>query len=314
MAEWQKGVLYYGGLFPMIKGVYTACITPFTEEYEIDEEGFRENLQFQIASGVDGLVILGTTAESPTLSEEEQEIVLKIALEEAKGRLPVWVGTGSYSTKEAIKKTIKAKVMGADGALVVTPYYNKPTQEGLFRHFEAIAHSTKFPIIVYNIQGRTGQNLSTDTLKRLSYLPEIVGVKEASGNINQMIEVIETIAPARPEFSVMSGDDALTLPLMSLGGAGVISVASNLIPKEIREMVLFALKGDFHEARKLHYELMPIFRDAFIETNPTPIKFMMGKMGMKAGPVRLPLSPLLPENEQKIVKNLWLSETATLRS
>jgi 4-hydroxy-tetrahydrodipicolinate synthase len=283
-----------------IQGVYTALVTPFKAEGQLDEEGLRENIRFQIASGVDGIVPLGSTGEAPTLTFSEKERVIRIASEEAKGKVLVMVGTGSYSTQQTIENTHLAEELGADMALVVSPYYNKPTQEGLYRHFYALADTTPLPIIVYNVQGRTGQNIGIDTLKRLADIPKIAGVKEASGNVSQIGEVIEIIARHRPDFSVLSGDDNLTLPLMAMGGHGIISVVSNLIPKEIKKLVEAMASGDYALAREIHYQWMPLFRGAFIETNPIPIKTAMNMCGHASGGCRLPLCDLLPENEQKL--------------
>lgn len=281
----------------MIKGVYTALITPFTDDLKLDLEGFRENIRFQIQEGVDGLVILGTTAESPTLTSDEQEECIRVAVEEVQNRVPLWVGTGSASTEETVKKTLKAKELGADGALIVTPYYNRPTQEGLYQHFATVATKTSFPIILYSILGRTGVNLSVETCLRLMEFPEIVGIKEASGNLSQMMEIIRQ---KKPHFSVLSGDDNLTLPLISVGGHGVISVLSNLIPSQICKLTHLALEGNYDEAREIHYRLLPLIQMAFIESNPSPIKTMMKTLGMKSGPVRLPLTSLTQENHWKL--------------
>ena len=297
----------------MLKGVYTVAVTPFRDDYSLDEEGLRENLRLQVKEGVDGIVVLGTTSESPTLTSEEEELTIKIGIEECRGKVPLWVGTGSNSTAVTIKKTEKAKAMGASGALVVTPYYNKPTQEGLFCHYRELAKATRFPLIVYNIQGRTAQNLSTDTLKRLMDLPEIVGVKEASGNILQIMDVIEAGSSAnRPGFAVLSGDDSLTLPVIALGGQGIISVVSNVVPTLMVELTRLCLSGDFVQARALHRTLLPLFRAAFIETNPAPIKAMMAHVGMKAGPLRLPLVSVSHENQTQICR--CLDEILTLQN
>ncbi|HEV8051772.1 MAG TPA: 4-hydroxy-tetrahydrodipicolinate synthase, partial [Parachlamydiaceae bacterium] len=216
------------------QGVYTALITPFTDEDLLDEDGLRLLIQRQITAGVDGIVFLGTTGEVPTLTGKEKERIIAIAKNDCSQKASFIVGTGSYSTKKTVEDTLAAEKAGADGALIVTPYYNKPTQEGLFRHFKEITDATKLPIIIYNIAGRTGQNLQTDTLKRLMEIPSIVGIKEASGNISQINDVIGLARNYRPEFSVLSGDDALTFPLMALGGNGVISVISNILPKEVK--------------------------------------------------------------------------------
>jgi len=300
----------------MKPGVYTALITPFTSTGELDEEGLRRNIHFQLENGVDGIFVLGTTGEAPTLSAQEKEAVIRIAREEVKPPVPLIVGTGNYSTARTIAETQRAQDLGADIALVVTPYYNKPTQEGLFRHFEALCKEVKIPILPYNIQGRTGQNLSTDTLKRLAALPQIIGVKEASGSIVQMMEVIEQILSARPDFLVYSGDDNFTMPLIALGGHGILSVVSNLIPAKVVELTRLALAGDFAQARALHYELLPIFRAAFIETNPIPIKAMMHRAGLPAGECRLPLCELLPENRSRVnelIDNMKFFTTETQR-
>jgi 4-hydroxy-tetrahydrodipicolinate synthase len=283
-----------------IRGAITALITPFTTNGKLDEEGFKQNLNFQISNGIDGLVPLGTTGEAPTLTHEEKEKVIKLTVKAAKGKVPIIVGTGSYSTQLTIEYTQQAAELGADMALIVTPYYNKPTQEGLYKHFKAITESTPLPIMVYNIQGRTGQNLETNTLRRIADLPNIIGVKEASGNISQVGEVIETIARHRPNFSVLSGDDANTLVLMALGGDGVISVISNLIPAKVKQLVEAIEKGNLTLARELHYQMMPIVRGAFLETNPSPIKAAMNYFGMPSGGCRLPLCDLTTENIKKL--------------
>ena len=279
------------------EGAITAMVTPFSQNGEVDYGGLRNNVRFQIKEGISGLLPLGTTGETPTLSAEEKEKVAKAVIEEAGGKVPVLVGTGSYSTKTTIEQTKKAKELGADAALIVSPYYNKPTQEGLYLHFKSVAESVDIPIIIYNIQGRTGVNIETGTLLRLSSIKNIIGVKEASGNINQMMDVINQLPK---DFVVLSGDDSLTLPLMSLGGRGVISVVSNLLPKKVSRMVELYLEGKTEEAKKLHYELLPLFRAAFIETNPMPIKAAMSICGMPAGKCRLPLCDLQPQNEEKL--------------
>lgn len=284
----------------MFKGVYTALITPFNTQGEVDEDGLRQLLSLQQKGNVDGVVVLGTTGEAPTLNNKEKARVITIAREELNKDTQLIVGTGSYSTAQAIENTLVAESLGTDAVLICTPYYNKPTQEGLYQHYKAIAAATALPIIVYNIQGRTGLNMQTDTLKRLAAIPTIVGVKEASGNIVQVGEVIEYIKSERSEFSVLSGDDALLLPFMALGGDGVISVASNLVPGEIKDFYNAAANGRFEEARALHYELMPLFRALFIETNPIPIKAAMEFCSLPAGGCRLPLCPLMTANKEKL--------------
>lgn len=293
----------------MIKGVYTALITPFLDDYTLDEDGLRDNIRLQIAAGIDGLVVLGTTAETSTLTSAEQKRVLSIAVEEGKDKIPLWVGTGSASTEETIQKTQLAKDMGADGALIVTPYYNRPTQEGLYCHFQKVASSCEFPIMLYNIPGRTGVNMLPKTVKLLSELPGIVAIKEATGSLPQMMDIIQT---CKTEFSLLSGDDALTLPVIACGGTGVVSVLSNLLPTEILSLTHAALKGDYDFAKERHYRLLSLIKAAFIESNPSPIKAMMEMAGLKAGPVRLPLTPLTSTNHQEI--STCLNEILTLQN
>lgn len=279
-----------------LRGLYTAVVTPFDLQERVNFEGFRHNLRYQLENGVDGVVILGTTGEAPTLSELEKRELITVAIEELGGKIPVIVGTGVYSTSRTIETTRLAEEMGADAALIVTPYYNKPTQEGLYRHFVAICHAVSLPICIYNAPGRTGQNLQGTTLQRLLEFPTIIGLKEASGDNKQINDVMAIAQKYRPEFSIVSGDDDLTLALVAIGASGVISVASNLVPRAMREFVTAALSGDFERARSLHYQLYPFFRACFIETNPSPIKAAMNYCGMPAGPCRLPLADLLPES------------------
>ena len=237
-----------------LESLYTVIVTPFTPNGELDQEGLRHNLRRQINSGIKGIVVLGTTGESPTLSSEERRGIIEIAVDELQGKGSLWVGTGTYSTKQTIAYTREAQALGAQGALIVTPYYNKPTQEGLFRHFAAICEAVDFPICIYNIQGRTGQNLETSTLQRLLAFPTIIGVKESSGNFTQITDVLDVTAKTGRDMRILSGDDAFTLPLMALGGHGVFSVVSNLIPQPVKEMVQAAQSGDYVQARALHYQ------------------------------------------------------------
>ncbi len=281
-----------------IGGAITAMVTPFTESGELDVEGLKRNVKFQIDNGISGLVPLGTTGESPTVSDDERETVIKAVVAAAAGKVPVIVGTGTNSTAHSIELSRQAEELGADAVLVVSPYYNKPTQEGLYRHFKAIAESIKIPVVVYNIQGRTAVNIETATLVRMAQsCSNIIAVKEASGNLAQMMDVLDQLPKT---FSVVSGDDNLTLPLMALGGRGVISVVSNLIPKKVSDMCAAGLRGDFATARKLHFEMLPLFKAAFIETNPIPIKAAMSMAGMPAGPARLPLCEMQPANADKL--------------
>ncbi len=265
---------------------YTALVTPFDPSGNLDEEGFRCNLAHQQA--VDGIVVLGTTGEVPTLSSQEKRRLITIAREQ---KLPLMVGCGAYSTTQTLENLKEAAELGADSALVVTPYYNKPTQEGLFRHFEKLAKESPLPIILYNIQGRTSVNLETETLKQLLDFPSIVGVKEASGNLKQICEAI-ALKNRRPDFQVYAGDDAWTLPLMALGGDGVISVSSNLVPKQMKELVNACREKDLERAQKLNERLLPLYEATGLETNPIPIKAAMEMAGFAAGSPRLPLTPL----------------------
>jgi len=282
-----------------IAGTYTALITPF-KGGEVDYDGLKKNIQFQLDNGISGILPLGTTGETPTLTSEEKDKVIQVAVEVAKGKVPIMVGTGNYSTKNTIENTLRAKELGADIALIVTPYYNKPTQEGIYLHFKAVNDAVDIPIMVYNIQGRTGKNIETSTLNKIASLKNVIGVKEASGNVGQMTDVLELVCGGHPDFNVMSGDDGLTLPLMALGGKGVVSVVSNLVPAQVVAMVDAAQKSDFEKARKLHFKLLPIFKGAFIETNPMPIKEAMNLCGMPAGGCRLPLCEMETQNREKL--------------
>jgi 4-hydroxy-tetrahydrodipicolinate synthase len=282
------------------RGAFTALITPMKDSGAVDYEGWRRLVNVQLEAGINGLVPLGTTGENPTLDEDEEEQLIRIILDEVKGQVPVIVGAGSNDTKHMEFYTKRARDMGADAALVVTPYYNKPNDEGLFRHFEA-ASAVGIPVIIYNIASRTGRNIPTPLMERLAKLPNIVGVKESSGDLNQAGDVIRSIKmPARAkgeDFAVLSGDDGLAAPLLALGGDGLVSVISNAAPAETAAMVRAALAGDFETARRLHYELLPLMKAAFLETNPIPIKAALGMMGLPAGPARLPLGPLSAANE-----------------
>lgn len=282
------------------QGVYTALVTPFTEKGTVDEAGLKRLVEEQIAAGVQGLVPMGTTGESPTLSHEEHIDVVAKVVTWTKGRIPVIAGTGSNSTDEALHLTAKAKAVGAVATLQVVPYYNKPNQEGLYRHFWAIAEAVDLPMIVYNIAGRTGKNLETDTLMRLAAHKNIVGVKEASGDLTQMMDVLAR----RPKgFSVLSGDDNLALPLVALGGDGVISVASHLVPGPLVELVKEALAGNLARAREIHYRLMPLFKTLFIDTNPIPVKTALALQGKMGETFRLPMCPM-DEAKRLILKDV----------
>jgi len=286
-------------------GAFTALVTPMTQSGEVDYEGFRRLIQFQITEGIDGIVPLGTTGENPTLEECEEDKLIEIAVKEAKGKIPVIVGTGSNDTKSMIKYTKRAKDMGADAALVVTPYYNKPNDDGLLRHFEE-ASKIGIPIIVYNIASRCGRNIQTSLMKEIAKLDNIAGVKESSGDINQMGDVINEIAIPRKnaggKFWMLSGDDSFTLPLISLGGDGVISVISNLLPAKVKALTKAALEGRYEDARKIHFELIPFIKAAFVETNPVPIKQALTWAGLPGGPARLPMGKLTQASEAVLRK------------
>jgi 4-hydroxy-tetrahydrodipicolinate synthase len=298
------------------RGAYTALITPMQDSGDVDYAGLRRLVNFQIEEGIDGLVPLGTTGETPTLEDDEEERLIKIVMEEVRGRVPVIVGAGSNSTKSMVGYVKRAKDLGADAALVVTPYYNKPNDEGLIRHFEAAA-AVGIPVVIYNIGSRTGRNIPAPLIERLSHIPGIIGVKEASGDINQMGDIIrDTAGPRKAEgrdFTILSGDDALTLPLLALGGDGVISVVSNLIPGKVAALTRACLSGNFEEGRKIHYELLPFFKAAFVETNPVPIKAVMNWVGLPAGPVRLPMGSL-SENSEIILRGVVKDLGIKLRS
>jgi 4-hydroxy-tetrahydrodipicolinate synthase len=284
-----------------LQGTYTALITPMKDDGAVDYEGFRWLIRFQLEGGIEGILPLGTTGETPTLEEDEEEKLIRIAVEEAKGRVPVIVGTGSNDTRHMLAYTKRAGDLGADAALVVTPYYNKPNDSGLMRHFEEAA-STGLPVVIYNIASRTGRNIPPALMERIAEIPGIAGVKEASGDIGQIGEIISRIAAKRPDgsFAVLSGDDGMTVPLMALGGGGVFSVIANLFPGEMTALTRACLAGNFEEGRRLHYRLLPFMKAAFLETNPVPIKAAMTLAGLPAGPARLPLGRLDPENEASL--------------
>lgn len=284
-----------------IEGAITAMVTPFRQDGSLDIEGLKKNVEFQIAQGISGLVPLGTTGESPTITEEERKAVITAVVEAARRRVPVIVGTGTNSTATTIEHTRKAKELGADAVLIVSPYYNKPTQEGLYRHFKAVADAVDIPIIIYNIKGRTAVNIETATMERFKGIKNLVGVKEASGDMSQMKDVI---AKMPKDFVVLSGDDNMTLELIKAGGVGVISVISNLLPRKVADLCAYAMQKKYAEAEEVSAYLSPLFKAAFIETNPIPIKEAMAMAGMPAGPLRLPLCELRPENRETLRKVL----------
>jgi 4-hydroxy-tetrahydrodipicolinate synthase len=282
-------------------GVGTALVSPFTKSGALDEAAVRRLGRRQIDAGIHFLCPCGTTGENPTLTDAERIRTVEILADEAKGRVPILAGAGGYDTKEVIHIAAEMKKAGASGLLSVTPYYNKPTQEGLFQHYRAIAESTSLPIIVYNVPGRTGVNVEVSTLVRLAALPNIAGVKEASGNVTQMCEICKAVPD---DFIVLSGDDALTVPLMAIGGDGIISVASNEIPAEMVKMVEAAERNDFVAAREMHTRLLPLLLVNFIESNPIPVKAAMVAMGVLEDAYRLPMVAPKAESKEKILKVL----------
>jgi 4-hydroxy-tetrahydrodipicolinate synthase len=281
----------------MFTGTGTALVTPFRTDGSLDEPALRSLVKRQIDAGINFLVPCGTTGESPTLTHAEHLRVVELTLEVAKGRVPVLAGAGGYNTAEVISLANELQKLGADGILSVTPYYNKPTQEGLFQHFRAIASAVNLPIILYSVQGRTGVNIDPSTVLRLSQIPNIVGIKEASGNVSQMGAILNLVPK---DFLVLSGDDSLTLPLISLGGHGLISVASNEIPAEMTRLVQSALSGDFSEARRLHFQYLSLMDINFVESNPIPVKAALAEMGLLQPVWRLPLVSPKPENLARI--------------
>jgi 4-hydroxy-tetrahydrodipicolinate synthase len=285
----------------MFRGTYTAIVTPFLEG-ALDEAAFTRLVEWQIESGITGIVSVGTTGESPTLDNDEHTRVIEWTVRAARGRCKVIGGTGSNSTAEAIFLTAEAEKVGADGALLVTPYYNKPTQEGLFRHFKAIAESTKLPIILYSVPGRCGVEIGVDTAVRLAReCPNIVCIKEAGGSVDRVNQLRASLPP---EFTILSGDDSIALPSMAAGAEGVISVASNIIPREMVRMIQAFTEGRAEEARGLHARFYPLFRDLTLETNPVPIKTAVSLAGRISGEFRLPLCEMAPANTAKLLATL----------
>ena len=291
-------------------GVGTALITPFTKSGALDEPAIKRLAKRQIDNGVHFLVPCGTTGETPTLSAAERRRVVELVLEAANGQVPVMAGAGGYDTQEVVHLSKEMQSIGVQGLLSVTPYYNKPTPEGLYRHFSAIADATSLPIVLYNVPGRTGCNIDAVTLARLATIPRVIGVKEASGNIQQMVEICRAVPS---DFLVLSGDDALTLPLMAIGGRGLISVASNSIPAEMAKMVEAAERGDYPAARQMHQRLVPLMLGNFVESNPGPVKFAMAVMGLCEEIYRLPMVAPRPAAQEKIVaflKELGIESSA----
>ncbi|WP_300154438.1 4-hydroxy-tetrahydrodipicolinate synthase [Solidesulfovibrio sp.] len=279
------------------RGAITALVTPFRNG-EVDEDAYRAFIEWQIEQGIHGLVPCGTTGESATLSHAEHKRVIRICVDQVKGRVPVLAGAGSNNTREAIELTKDAKEAKADGALLITPYYNKPTQAGLAAHFKAIGERVELPLILYNVPSRTAVNLLPETIAEIkSAVPHVIGVKEATGDLNQVSRVAEFCGE---DFQILSGDDFTALPTMAIGGCGVISVVSNFVPKMMSEMCEAALAGDYPKARKLHFAMSPLYRAAFLETNPAPAKEALAMMGRFPFEVRLPMVPLSPQNKEKL--------------
>jgi 4-hydroxy-tetrahydrodipicolinate synthase len=281
----------------MFTGTGTALVTPFQADGSLDEPSLRRLIQRQIGAGIDFLVPCGTTGESPTLTHEEHLRVVEITIEVAKGKVPVLAGAGGYNTVEVVTLARELADLGANGILSVTPYYNKPTQEGLFQHYRAIAEAVPLPILLYSVQGRTGVNIETTTVKRLAGIENIIGIKEASGNVSQMAAILNAVPE---DFIVLSGDDAVTLPLLSLGGRGVISVVSNEIPREMSQLTRLALQGDYPAAREIHRRYHPLMEINFVESNPIPVKAALAEMGLLKPVWRLPLVPPKAENRARI--------------
>jgi 4-hydroxy-tetrahydrodipicolinate synthase len=280
----------------MLKGAITAIVTPF-KNGQLDEEAYRALIERQISEGIHGIVPCGTTGESPTLSHAEHKRVVEICLDQVKKRVPVIAGAGSNSTAESVELTKHAEAAGADYALLITPYYNKPTQEGLYQHYKTIASQTKIPIVVYNVPGRTSVNLLPETMARLAELPNIVGLKDATGDLKQGSKTLELCGD---KISVLSGDDFTTFPLLCVGGRGVISVVSNVVPADMAGMCNAFFQGDLETARKLHYKMWPLTEAMLYETNPAPVKTAMKMLGMITGEVRQPLCPMSEANENKL--------------
>jgi 4-hydroxy-tetrahydrodipicolinate synthase len=280
----------------MFTGALSAIVTPFNDG-AIDEVALRDLIEWQIGAGVAGIVPCGSTGESATLSHAEHEQVIRITIEQTKKRVPVVAGTGSNSTAEAIRLTAAAREMGADAALLISPYYNKPTQEGIYKHYKMIAQSVELPLIIYNIPGRTGSNIMAETMARLCEVRNIVGVKEASGSMDQISDIRRLCGD---RLTILSGDDSMTLPMLALGASGVISVITNIMPREMGDMTCAALEGNYTRAREIHYRMLPMMRALFIETNPIPIKHALSILKKCSPEVRMPLTPMSPPAADKL--------------
>ena len=284
-----------------IRGCGTALVTPFAKNGSLDVEALRKLVQFQLKEGIDFLVPCGTTGETPTLEHEEYLGVIRVVVEEVRRKIPVIAGVGGNNTKKLVSLACEVEALGVQGILSVAPYYNKPTQEGLFQHFQAVAEATDLPVILYNVPSRTSSNIEPATVARLSKIPNIIAIKEACGSITQQMEVLSMVEPG---FRVLSGDDSFTFPLMALGGHGIISVIANEIPGPMTRLARLLLEGKYEEARKLHFQLLPLMQVNFIETNPIPVKAALAMMGMIQEVYRLPMVPMKPENRAKLERVL----------
>lgn len=284
-----------------LRGCGTALVTPFQKDGKLDEVALRHLVRRQLEEGIDFLVPCGTTGESPVLTADEHARIIEITVEEARGKVPVVAGAGGNNTRRVCEQVRQVERLGVDGVLSVSPYYNKPTPEGQYQHFRAVAQSTSLPILVYNVPGRTGSNIEPSTLVRLAEIPNILGVKEASGNVVQIGEILRRV-PER--FKVFSGDDSITLPLLAMGACGVISVVSNVVPREMTEMVSLCNRGDFRAARRLHYRLLPLMQVLFIESSPIPVKAALAALDLLEPVYRLPLVPMQPDTHAKLLKVL----------
>jgi 4-hydroxy-tetrahydrodipicolinate synthase len=281
-----------------LQGSFVALVTPYSKG-EVDLSKVRELVEFQIRNGTAGICPVATTGEGPVLTHDEKANIIKAVVEVARGKALVFPGTGTYNTKESIEYTRMAKELGADGALIVTPYYNKPTQEGLYRHYKAIAEAVAIPIMLYNVPGRTGVSMAPETTARLGLLKNIVALKDASGNVEQVTQL-----RAISDIQILSGEDSLTFPILCLGGVGVVSVAANVIPRQVADMTASAVAGETSKARQIHERYFELFKNLFIETNPIPVKTALKKMGMYNGEMRLPMVEMAPANEERLVKTL----------
>jgi 4-hydroxy-tetrahydrodipicolinate synthase len=284
-----------------IRGCGTALVTPFRKDDSLDLDALRRLVQFQLHAGIDFLVPCGTTGETPTLEHAEYLAIVRTVVQEVSGKVPVIAGVGGNNTRKVIDLAAQVRGLGVQGILSVAPYYNKPTQEGLYQHFQALAESTDLPIVVYNVPGRTSSNIEPATVARLAKIPNIIGIKEASGSIVQQMEALAAVPPS---FRVLSGDDSFTFPLMALGGVGIISVISNEVPGEMTRLAHLLLEGKIEAARQLHFSLLPLMQVNFIETNPIPVKAALAMMGMIEETYRLPMVPMKPENRAKLEKVL----------